>query len=92
MSVTTSTRKYTPKEQMIFDAAFELGMAEQKRLILEEGDGMKKRPEHLVSEADAVFGYNQALTDYQERIKQLSEEVDHDWENEKVQRANMINL
>ena len=77
-----------PEEKKMWEHGFETA----KRLILEEGDGMKKRPEHLVSEADAVFGYNQALTDYQERIKQLSEEVDHEWENEKVKRANMINL
>lgn len=74
-------------------------MAEQKRLILEEGDKMEQKPDNKYDDEQMLryrqqwkSGYNQALTDYQERIKQLSEEVDHEWENEKVKRANMINL
>lgn len=56
-----------PEEKKMWEHGFETA----KRLILEEGDKMKRK--EIVYANTSESGYNQALTDYQERIKQLSE-------------------
>ena len=43
---------------------------QQRTELIEQVEGMEKKPDHLVSEADALFGYNQALSDVLNLLKE----------------------